>query len=81
VLVFDKFHLIAHLNKAVDETRRQEIRELKKGDAKVLKGTRYIWLKNPVNLTNKQRVKLSYLEKMNLKINRAYLLKKVFSQL
>lgn len=81
VLVFDKFHLIAHLNKAVDETRRQEVRELEKEDAKVLKGTRYIWLKNPVNLTEKQQVKLSQLEKLNLKINRAYLLKEAFSQL
>jgi transposase len=47
----------------------------------VLKDTRYIWLKNPVNLTEKQQVKLSQLEKMNLKINRAYLLKETFSQL
>jgi transposase len=66
---------------AVDETRRQEVRELEKEDAKVLKGTRYIWLKNPVNLTKTQQVKLSQLEKMNLKINRAYLLKEAFSQL
>ena len=45
VLVFDKFHIIAHLNKAVDEVRKQEAQELKKTDPDVLKGTRYIWLK------------------------------------
>ena len=81
VLVFDKFHLISHLNQAVDEVRREEARELKQSDPEILKGTRYIWLKNPVNLTEKQRVRLSHLEKMNLKINRAYLLKEAFSQL
>lgn len=81
VLVFDKFHLIAHLNKAVDEVRKEEARELKKSDPDILKGTRYIWLKNPVNLTDKQRVRLSELEKMNLRINRGYLLKEAFSQI
>lgn len=80
-LVFDKFHLVSHLNQAVDEVRREEARELKKSEPEVLKGTRYIWLKNPVNLTDKQRVRLSQLEKMNLKINRAYLLKEAFSRL
>jgi len=43
-----------------------------------LKKSRYIWLKNPWNLTDKQRVRLSDLEKLNLKINRAYLLKEAF---
>lgn len=81
VLVFDKFHIVAHLNKAVDEVRREEARELKKSNTNVLKGTRYIWLKNPANLTENQKVTLSELEKMNLKINRAYLLKEAFSQL
>lgn len=81
LIVFDKFHIISHLNKAVDEVRREEARELKKNKSEVLKGTRYLWLKNPWNLTDKQRVKLSELEKMNLKINRAYLLKESFHYL
>jgi hypothetical protein len=38
-------------------------------------------LKNPWNLTEGQRVRLSVLEKMlNLKINRAYLLKEAFRE-
>jgi transposase len=51
---------------------------LKKTHPAILKGTRYIWLKNPWNLTEKQKQRLSTLEKMNLKINRAYLLKESF---
>jgi transposase len=78
IIVFDKFHIVSHLNKAVDEVRREEARELKKTEPDLLKGTRYLWLKNPWNLTNKQRCRLATLEKLNLKINRAYLLKENF---
>lgn len=80
VLVFDKFHVIQQLMKAVDEVRRQEAAEKGKEHKNLMKGTRYIWLKNPRNLTEKQRVRLSQLEKLNLKINRAYLLKEQFRQ-
>jgi len=76
--VFDKFHLIKHLSEAVDQVRRQEARELKEKDPEVLKRTRYIFLKNPENLTDKQKVRLADLEKLNLKTGRAYLLKEAF---
>ena len=45
-----------------------------------MKNSRYIWLKNPWNLTSKQQSRLGTLEKLNLKINRAYLLKEAFRQ-
>jgi len=80
-LVFDKFHLIRHLNQAVDEVRREEARQLKKSNPELLKRTRYLWLRNPENLTEQQRARLGYLEKLNLKINRAYLLKESFREL
>jgi len=76
--VFDKFHLIKHLSEAVDQVRRQEARELKEKDPEVLKRTRYIFLKNPENLTDAQKVRLADLEKLNLKTGRAYLLKEAF---
>ncbi len=79
VMVFDKFHIIAHLSKAIDEVRREEARKLKEeGKENILSKTRYIFLKNPENLTDKQRLRLSDLEKLNLKINRAYVLKEAF---
>ena len=78
LLVFDKFHIIRHLIKAVDTVRKEEARELKAEDPDILKKTRYIWLKNPWNLTEQQRLRLSDLEKLNLKVNRAYLLKETF---
>jgi transposase len=78
LLVFDKFHIVKHLMDAVDTVRKEEARELKAEDPDLLKKTRYIWLKNPWNLTDHQKVRLSDLEKLNLKINRAYLLKEAF---
>ena len=41
--------------------------------------TRFIWLKNPWNLTESQPRRLGELEQLNLKINRAYLLKELFA--
>lgn len=80
VLVFDRFHIMQQLLRAVDEVRRAEARELKKTNPELLKRTRYIWLKNPENLTDKQRARLSHLEKLNLRCHRAYLLKETFNE-
>ena len=78
VLVFDKFHIVRHLTGAVDKVRKEEVKEKKKDNPGLLKGAKYIYLKNPWNLTPKQKARLGALEKLNLKINRAYLLKENF---
>ena len=80
VLVFDKFHIVQHLTQAVDQVRRDEIREKGKAHKDLMAKTRYIWLKNPWNLTDKQQSRLSELEHLKLKINRAYLLKEAFRE-
>lgn len=79
-LVFDKFHIVQHLCQAIDKVRKEEVREKELSNPEVLAGTKYIWLKNPENLTDKQRIRLGELEKLNLKINRAYLLKEAFKR-
>ena len=58
--------------------RRDEIREKGASHKELMAKTRYIWLKNPWNLTDSQKGRLSELEKFNLKINRAYLMKEAF---
>lgn len=78
LLVFDKFHIIRHLMEAVDQVRRNEAKDKNTQDPTVLQNTRYIWLKNPWNLTELQKTRLGDLEKLNLKVNRAYLLKESF---
>ena len=77
-LVFDKFHIVRQLTEAVDKVRRQEINDKGKEHKELLAGTRYLWLKNPWNLTDKQKSSLSFLETLNLTIHRAYLLKESF---
>jgi len=81
VLVFDRFHLMRHLLEAVDDVRKQEARELKKTNPDLLKGAKYVFLKNPENLTDRQRERMRHLEKLNLRVNRAYLLKEEFKHL
>lgn len=69
-ITFDKFHVIKNINEAVDKVRREELKE-----NELLKKTRYIWLKNPKNLTEKQQKQMQPLSKMNLKTLRAYNIK------
>jgi len=78
VLVFDKFHIVRHLMEALDRVRRDEIREKGAEHKALMYRTRYLWLKNPWNLTEGQALRLGELERLNLKITRAYLLKELF---
>jgi transposase len=79
-LVFDRFHVVQHLNRAIDEVRRAEVRRLAHQEGIDLKKTRFILLKNPWNLTPKEHRRLSYLLKLNLPIVRAYYLKEEFQR-
>ena len=81
VIVFDKFHIVRHLIEAIDEVRKMEAKALAEAGSGALKGTKYIWLKNPWNLTDNQKLRLSDLLKSNFKIVRAYLLKELFRRL
>jgi len=74
-ITFDKFHIIKLINEAVDKVRREEGRYTPE-----LKGNRYIFLKNEVNLTEKQKgikEELS-LAKLNLKSIRAMQIREAF---
>lgn len=77
-LVFDRFHLVRHLNTAVDEVRRAEVRRLHGEARQVLKGTRYLLLKNPWTLTPAERQRLSTVVRLNSRLVRAYYLKEEF---
>jgi transposase len=66
VMVFDKFHVIAHVNDAVNAVRRAELQLGGLEAKKALQGSRWIWLKNPENLTPKQRATQQRIETVNL---------------
>jgi transposase len=77
-ITFDKFHVMKLLNDAVDQVRREEQRQRPE-----LKGSRYVWVKNPENLTQTQLALLDGLDvpKLNLKTARAYQMRLTFQEL
>lgn len=77
--VLDRFHVVMNLNKAVDQTRRQEAAELRRrGDKVTLKHARWPLLKKRENMTKGQRARLRDILKLNLRVVRAYLLREDF---
>ncbi len=52
------FHLVRHLIEAVDQVRRDEVREKGPAHKALMYKTRFIWLKNPWNLTESQAARL-----------------------
>ena len=77
--VLDRFHIMKQLSKAIDDVRAQEVKTLKaEGYEPALKRTRWLLLKRPENLTEKQEPRLAELLQYNLRSVRAYLLKEDF---
>jgi transposase len=77
--ILDRFHIVAKLNKAVDEVRRIEVKRLKEeGYEEILTHSKYCFLKNESNLTNRQQTKLDDLLQYDLRSVKAYLLKESF---
>jgi transposase len=77
--ILDRFHIVAKLNKAIDEIRADEHRQMQQdGYEPVLKKSRWCLLKRKENLTDNQEAKLKDLLNYNLKSVRAYLLKEDF---
>lgn len=70
LVVFDRFHVMTQLNKAIEMVRREEQR-----DNEALTKSRFLWLKNPKNLTDNQEARLEALKKLDLHTARAYQIK------
>jgi transposase len=77
-ILFDRFHIVKHLNEAVDECRRQLWRQLTSKERVDFKGTRWLLLKNPWNLNDSQKERLSTLVRWNSPLVRAWCLKESF---
>ena len=75
-VTFDKFHAVKIINDAVDQVRRAEQKQ-----QGVLRGTRYIWLRNPDTLSERQRTTLESLPTRHLKTARAYHIRLAFQEL
>lgn len=80
-IVFDKFHVVASFNSALDELRRKEWREAQAEDKKVVKGSRFLLFSNTENLDGCQRNRLRELLNLNESLASAYVLKDALKQL
>lgn len=74
-IVFDFFHVVQGFGRVIDKIRRDEYLKASQEDREILKGSRYLLLKNEENLTDKQRPRLQELLAMNETLNRVYILK------
>jgi len=80
-IVYDKFHIMQHANKAIDEVRREEF--FRKGGRMrgLVKGKRWLLLSRWLNLAPGQRQELSQLFALNRKLFKGYLLKESLDRL
>ena len=80
-IVFDRFHLMGYLGKAVDTVRKREHREhLTQGDA-TLTGTKYLWLYNRENVPAARQREFTALRRLELKVGRAWAIKETLREL
>jgi len=79
--ILDRFHIMRKFNEAIDEIRRGEAKLFKVANqVNVLEKGRWLLLKRPENLSEKQTARLGELLKLNLASIKAYLLREDFQQ-
>lgn len=81
-IVFDRFHIMREMTKAVDTVRKQEHREfLRAGDDSPLTGTKYVWLFSEERRPEYHAETFATLQALNLKVGRAWAIKEALRTL
>jgi transposase len=80
-IVFDRYHIMRHMNEAVNTVRKTENRELVSTGDGTLKGTKYLWLYGEENLPQKHSERFEALKALNLKTGRAWAIKENLREL
>jgi len=79
--ILDRFHIMRKFNEAIDEIRREEITQFKtENQNNVLNKGRWLLLRRPENLSDKQTIKMGELLKLNLRSIKGYLLREDFQR-
>jgi transposase len=79
--ILDRFHIMRKFNEAIDEIRRDEVKQFKANQQEnVLHRGRWLLLKRPENLSEKQTVRMGDLLKLNLASIKGYLLREDFQR-
>jgi len=71
-IVFDRFHIVSHMNPAVDRVRRRENRSLRAVGDERLVGSKYLWLYRTENVPPDRLHDFSALRNANLKTSRVW---------
>lgn len=74
-IVFDQFHVVSAFGRVIDRVRNDEYNNASREDKQVMKGSKYILLKNKDNLSNEEKPRLKTLVKLNEAITTVYILK------
>lgn len=74
-IAFDKFHVIAHLTKAVNKVRKEEHDALMEEGDESLKGSRFLWITGKENLRSEQESELRKIKSIAVKTSEAWMFK------
>ena len=80
-IVFDPFHVMKHMNDAVDKVRRQEHRQLKAEGDESLKGSKYLWLYGRENVPEQRTDEFEALKDQVVRTSRAWAIKEMLREL
>lgn len=80
-IVFDQFHVVKAFSKVIDKVRNAEYRKANKEGKEVIKGSKYLLLKNKGNLLKEERPKIKSLLNLNEAIATVYILKDYLKKL
>jgi transposase len=81
-VVYDRFHLMQHATKAVDQVRRNENATLhRQGHESPLDKTRYLWLYSEENVPERYADRFAELKKSELKTAKAWAMKELLRRL
>jgi transposase len=80
-IVFDRYHIMTHMGKAVDDVRKREQRALRAEGDETLTGSKYLWLYAAQNLPEKHEERFLSLARLNLRTARAWAIKETLRDL
>lgn len=80
-IVFDPYHIMVHMNKAVDAVRKAEHKTLMAEGVDLLKNTKFWWLHARENVPKKNADLFSMLRDMHLATGRAWSIKELLRDL
>lgn len=80
-IVFDRFHIMMHMNEAVDRVRRRENRALRADGDSTLVGSKHMWLYAHENLPDRYAEQFAELRVANLRTARAWAIKEMLRDL